>query len=197
MTTFTPFPKIPRLSREMVITEKIDGTNASILIEPIDAVNPATIPPALALKDSMALSAGSRSRWIAPGKQTDNHGFAGWVMDNLDELFKLGPGHHFGEWWGKGIQHGYGLDYKVFSLFNTTRWNAENLPACVSVVPELYRGPFDTPQIEAELLKLKMLGSVAAPGWMKPEGIIIYHVAANQLFKKTLVGDESPKSLLP
>ena len=32
MTEFQPFPKIPRLSREIVITEKIDGTNAQILI---------------------------------------------------------------------------------------------------------------------------------------------------------------------
>ena len=29
---FTPFQKIPRLSREMIITEKIDGTNSCICI---------------------------------------------------------------------------------------------------------------------------------------------------------------------
>jgi len=32
MPEFIPMPKIPRLMREMVITEKLDGTNASILI---------------------------------------------------------------------------------------------------------------------------------------------------------------------
>jgi hypothetical protein len=30
---FEAFPKIPRLKRDMVITEKIDGTNACVLIE--------------------------------------------------------------------------------------------------------------------------------------------------------------------
>jgi hypothetical protein len=30
---FVGFPKVPRLSREVVVTEKIDGTNASVLIE--------------------------------------------------------------------------------------------------------------------------------------------------------------------
>ncbi len=30
---FNEFPKIARLSREIVITEKLDGTNASIFIQ--------------------------------------------------------------------------------------------------------------------------------------------------------------------
>ena len=29
---FVEFPKIPRLKRDIVVTEKIDGTNASILV---------------------------------------------------------------------------------------------------------------------------------------------------------------------
>ena len=33
MIQFKEFPKMPRLSREMIITEKIDGTNASIFIQ--------------------------------------------------------------------------------------------------------------------------------------------------------------------
>ena len=32
MMEFSPFPKIARLSREIVITEKLDGTNASIFL---------------------------------------------------------------------------------------------------------------------------------------------------------------------
>jgi hypothetical protein len=31
---FRPMPKTPRLSREIVISEKIDGTNASVYIPP-------------------------------------------------------------------------------------------------------------------------------------------------------------------
>lgn len=37
-------------------------------------------------------------------------------------------------------------------------------------------------------------GSVAAPGFMKPEGIIIFHIQSQLLFKKTLERDEEPKS---
>jgi len=29
---------------------------------------------------------------------------------------------------------------------------------------------------------------------MNPEGIVIYHVAGNLYFKKTIVGDDQPKS---
>src|SRR4051812_18847464 len=114
MSEFIPFPKIPRLSREMVITEKIDGTNASIMIQPMILDLPKVLP-CLAIKDGMGMFVGSRTRWITPGKSTDNAGFAAWAMDHLDELFKLGPGHHFGEWWGKGINSGYGMDRKIFS----------------------------------------------------------------------------------
>jgi hypothetical protein len=32
------------------------------------------------------------------------------------------------------------------------------------------------------------------PGFMDPEGIVVYHVAANQMFKVTLKGDDAPKS---
>jgi hypothetical protein len=40
---------------------------------------------------------------------------------------------------------------------------------------------------------LQAYGSIAAPGFMQPEGVVIYHHAANQLFKKTIIGDEKPK----
>src|SRR5436305_1822690 len=101
MIEFNAFPKIARLNRECVITEKIDGTNASILID----------------EDGVVM-AGSRTRWITP--ENDNFGFAKWVEANKSELMKLGVGHHFGEWWGSGIQRGYGLTKgeKRFSLFN-------------------------------------------------------------------------------
>ncbi|KKK97207.1 hypothetical protein LCGC14_2655100, partial [marine sediment metagenome] len=35
--------------------------------------------------------------------------------------------------------------------------------------------------------------SLAAPGFKEPEGIIIYHIAANQMFKKTFDHDEKHK----
>lgn len=171
---FNEFPKIARLSRECIITEKIDGTNGQIYIG----------------EDGEFL-VGSRTRWITP--DNDNFGFARWAYDNKDELMTLGPGRHFGEWWGPGIQRGYGLKEKRFSLFNVTRW-AEAHPQCCDVVPVLWRGIFETDAVLMCLSDLIETGSVASPGFMRPEGVVIYHVAANMCFKKTIEKDEEPKS---
>lgn len=172
---FKTFTKIPRLSRECIITEKIDGTNGVIGID-----------------ENGALWAGSRNRWlIGPDYiNGDNMGFGVWAYAHKDELMKLGPGLHYGEWWGLGIQRGYGLKEKRFSLFNVSRWgDPEIRPACCGVVPILYQGAFDTREIEDVLYQLSKEGSHAAPGFMNPEGVVIYHVAGGFMFKKTLDGD--------
>jgi len=218
---FEPFAKIPRLSRECVITEKIDGTNASVIImtavelEALGHDVERTMAVASDASRMQVMFAASRTRLVTPGKQ-DNYGFAGWVKDHASELFELGPGGHFGEWWGQKIQRGYGLSEKRFSLFNTSKWadryavlSAEHdegkgsilregqsmAPACCSVVPVLYQGPFDTVHIESTLFDLQVTGSVAAPGFMNPEGVVIYHVAGNLYFKKTIEKDEAPKGV--
>jgi len=36
-------------------------------------------------------------------------------------------------------------------------------------------------------------GSLAAPGFMNPEGIVSYHIAGNTGFKKTIEKDSEPK----
>jgi hypothetical protein len=216
-TEFRPFPKMARLSRECIITEKIDGTNASIYIAelPNDQPIPAHSLGVFDIDGKLHyMAAGSRTRWITP--QDDNFGFATWAMHyNFDELKKLGVGHHFGEWWGSGIQRNYGFKNgeRFFSLFNAGRWVehdkptyaienqnpkappkfTENAPACCKVVPILYRGPFDTERVDFELDALHDFGSVAAAGFMNPEGIIVYHVAARIGFKKTLDNDDQPK----
>ncbi len=196
MIEFEPFPKIPRLSRDCVITEKIDGTNASITI--LDPKAPEGIPlEALTVTYGIyqfAIVAGSRRRFITIEK--DNAGFARWVLDNAEALvLELGYGTHFGEWWGAGIQRKYGLvnEDKRFSLFNTSRWEKDEQRKLCHVVPILYEGPFDTHAISMALAFLDLTGSIAAPGFMKPEGIVIFHKAANFLFKKTIVGDEGGK----
>jgi len=182
---FMEFPKIARLSRECVITEKIDGTNAQIYIT----------------EDGQFFT-GSRTRWIKVGD--DNAGFAFWANQHKDELMTLGPGQHFGEWWGSGIQRGYNLPKgeKRFSLFNTIRWvmpgqpkteKQEYAPACCHVVPELYRGLFDTDVCLAQVEHLKLGGSKASPGFMNPEGIVVFHIAAQTAFKKTIEKDQQPK----
>lgn len=171
---FKPFDKIPRLKRNMTITEKIDGTNALIYIG----------------KDGEFLT-GSRSRWITP--ENDNFDFSKWAYSHKEELMKLGYGFHYGEYWGKGIQRTYGLEERRFSLFNTARWLETPPPSCCSIVPVLYHGEFSTYNIDECLDKLSMLGSAASQGFMKPEGIIIYHNAAGGYFKVTLEKDEEPK----
>lgn len=174
MTEFEPFQKIARLSRNCSITEKIDGTNACVYVG----------------EDGEFLT-GSRSRWITP--EDDNFGFARWAYEHRDELMTLGPGRHFGEWWGAGIQRRYNQTEKRFSLFNTSRWIETPPPACCSVVPVLYTGIFTSTAADEALALLRTNGSMAAPGFDKPEGIIIFQTAARQYFKKTLDKDEEWK----
>ncbi len=189
---FQEFPKIARLSRNIIVTEKIDGTNAAVVMVP----EPISLTPEhviTRLDDVISVYAQSRTRFITPGD--DNFGFALWVLEHAEELYLgLGEGRHFGEWWGNGIQRGYGLGHKRFSLFNTSRWNCENTPDCCDVVPVLCQRSFSEDDIEDALTDLAKNGSMASPGFMKPEGVVIYHTAANIFFKKTLEKDAAPKS---
>ena len=156
---FKEFAKIARLSREVVITEKIDGTNAIVFV-PEDEEEP--------------LLVGSRNRWVPLGES--HFDFEKWVAEHASELRGLGPGYHYGEWWGSGIgpRGGYGLPMgeKRWSLFNVSRW-AETRPACCHVVPVLARGVFTSDLVESALMRLREHGSIAAPGFMRPEGVVI------------------------
>ena len=173
---FQAFPKIPRLRREVVITEKIDGTNAAVIIT-----------------EDGEIAAQSRSRLLTPGKTTDNYGFAAWVQDNREELLRLGPGRHFGEWYGQGIQRNYGLTERRFALFNTARWDPWSVltPPCCSVVPVLYTG--NLADVDEVVRVLREGGSCAVPGFMQPEGVVVYHTASRSLFKQLLDNDDTPK----
>jgi len=201
---FLAFSKIPRLSSECIITEKIDGTNTQILLYKTHSTyNGEYLPfilhqyePCNEFGDRLVLMAGSSTRWITPGESTDNAGFAGWVLSMKDELVKLGEGRHYGEWWGKGIQRGYGLDEKRFSLFNVSKWTDDVRPSCCGVVPTLYTGALSTNTVGITLDYLEQRGSKAAPGFMQPEGIVVYHVAGGYSFKKAIVGDDKPKGSL-
>lgn len=170
---FIPFDKIPRLKRGCVITEKIDGTNAQVVVG-----------------EDGSVRAGSRKRWITP--EDDNFGFAAWVRRNEEELRELGPGQHFGEWWGLGIQRGYGLHERRFSLFNSGRWSVER-PACCGVVPVLYAGDFSSDAVDNTVAALRAGGSVAAPGFANPEGVIVFMSAARHLYKVMCENDDVAK----
>lgn len=207
---FVEFKKIPRLSREVIVTEKIDGSNGQIYIvkeKELTSIDDYFFIAdyCLARKDDLLMFAGSRNRWLQIGKQTDNMAFATWVKENAEQLFELGEGRHFGEWYGKGIQRGYGLEEKRFALFNVSKWQNKDLPLVdekqryapvpCEVVPVLYEGNFDTDAIDFTLQRLQHNGSFAVPGFMNPEGIVIYHTAAGQYFKKTIEGDDKPKGV--
>ena len=179
---FKSFNKIARFSREMIVTEKIDGTNGII-----------------AIGENGEFQIGSRNKWLTDelgNIQSDNAGFAQWAIKNHDSLMALGVGFHYGEWWGSGIQRGYDLPKgeKRFSLFNVSRWSDDSVrPACCHVVPTLYSGMFSSTIVTQVLSDLQREGSQAAPGFMRPEGVVIFHTAGGFLFKKTIERDEYHK----
>ncbi|MGN6548400.1 MAG: RNA ligase family protein [Pararhizobium sp.] len=196
---FQPFPKLSRLakwSQHCTITEKVDGTNAQIVITEADETDYTAPEVTAVVRDeeqgrSFALRAGSRNRWITPGKETDNYGFASWVQSNAEELMKLGVGRHFGEWYGNGIQRGYGLDEKRFALFNVDRFREgrDTPPACCEIVPVLYEGHYEEHHAEYAMSDLAEFGSQMVSGFMKPEGIIVHLRGPRVMLKKTFEFD--------
>lgn len=184
---FEAWPKIPRLRRECVITEKIDGTNGQLFIR------------------GSCIYVGSRNRWLgsvrfhpeaedlAVVRSGDNYGFLAWVEQNYFELFKLGEGRFYGEWYGKGIQRGYGLDEKRFALFN----RAPGECSCVSVVPFIVAANYTDGIIELALDRLRSDGSLAVPGFRRPEGVVVNFPQAKTRFKVLLENDDKPKGQLP
>lgn len=180
---FIAFKPIKRFSRDCIITEKIDGTNAQIYITKRGRVY-----------------AGSRNKWLIPGKNTDNYGFAKWVKDNEETLKLLGPGRHYGEWFGKGINRGYGLENRKFYLFNVDFWKKLDESAKIQLslinvgcVPVILTGLMSTTNIDSALDTLRHFGSFVTHYYMNPEGIVIYHIPSGYMFKKTLENDDKPK----
>lgn len=182
---FVKFPKLYRLHGPVIVTEKIDGTNACIVIE------------------NGEIYAQSRTRIITP--ENDNFGFAKWVHANKDALINvLGEGRHYGEWWGKGIQRGYRLAIKMFSLFNTSvwdndefrtaKWNA-GINAELDVVPVLFTGTMTEVIYNIPIImdQLKKHGSYVSPQFFNPEGIVIYDTNSGVGYKKTFDYDDTGK----
>lgn len=213
---FEAWPKTPRLFKEsMVITEKIDGTNSAVGV--VEYYNECPVPAGATVAHVLQEGGGanyylvyaqSRNRVISPAtpdnKAADNYGFAGWVWANADDLARvLGPGLHYGEYWGHGIGRGYDQTERYFSLFNTSRWKHLDIPEAraeikppeaLRVVPVLSIHTLDTPVIQETLSTLGAAGSRAAPGYMTPEGICVYLPAAKATFKVTF--DDTHKGLV-
>lgn len=210
MGDYPKFQSIPRYFRDAVITEKVDGTNGLISIQPFPDIigtgeweSPAVFDHVswvrLADGSAVAVKAGSKNRWLA--QSDDNFGFAKWVLNNAATLVAdLGEGMHYGEWYGSGIQRGYGLTKgaKKFALFNVHRWSPAvfTTPNLV-VVPTLHVSLGEhrslSEDVNACLEMLEQKGSVMEPGFMNPEGVVIYHTHAKQYFKATLDHNDAHK----
>lgn len=205
--SFVPWPKTPRLFRDIVVTEKVDGTNSAVIIQELEDFADADPMNGLTIVERdgtyYEIAAQSRNRLIFPGKTTDNYGFAGFVQENAEELFDLlGPGRHFGEWWGKGIGKRYvsameGL--KGFALFNTAKHEGlhkwltfGDTQVLVEPVHVLYQGPHSEAAIRGTLKELQKHGS-----WMSPfdpaEGIVVFHTQSRQTYKVTLDNQDAGK----
>ncbi len=158
---FIAWPKIPRGQLENVtITEKIDGTNACVII-----------------KGGEMVGVQSRKRLITP--EDDNYGFAKWAWENSSELSQLGDGYHYGEWAGVGIQKNpHNFEGRKFLLFNTHRYG--NAPECCDVVPILYEGPLLPETIKSIYVRTE----VHAKGYT-PEGIVVWYHGTRRYEKYT------------
>ena len=171
MTDLPPFvkwPSIQRLSSETVyVTEKIDGTNGVIHV-----------------CDDGTVLAGSRERWLSNpdgtpcDKKSDNFGFSQWVYDRRDALVRFGPGTHYGEFHGSGIQRGYGLKNKRFASFEYYRpLDDREIHEDVCFVPTIFEGQWkvgtESDMVHDAIVDLRLHGSKLYPGFMKAEGIVI------------------------
>lgn len=174
---FLKWPSIQRLSsEEVIITEKIDGTNSIIHVA-----------------EDGTVTAGSRNRWLT--LEADNFGFCKWVTENADALRHLGPGYHYGEWYGPGIQRGYGTDQRRFALFS--HW-MDPIPEVCQKVPVLYRGEWYPALFDEVVNQLASSGSVLVPGFMDPEGVVIqFKNERNAKFKKFCKNDKLHKHMIP
>ncbi len=177
--TFEAWPKTKHVDKvlgSVIVTEKIDGTNACLVFE-----------------EDGTMYAQSRNRIITPA--TDNQGFARWAYYHQDELFNiLGPGRHFGEWWGRGIGRKYNMEHNVFSVFNngrfyktdpgttmdsmSTRAATSSIFDQVSAVPLIYTGEYNSPDMNMAIAELANGSSKAAAAYnvdfKDPEGVCYY-----------------------
>lgn len=199
---FQSWPKTPRLFRDIVITEKVDGSNSAIIIKEYEHDDEGgTIAQVNVDGKLYSVGAQSRNRLIFPGKTTDNHGFARFVEENAEKLVELlGEGRHYGEWWGKGVQGRYHAQFKGFLLFNTEKhdglytWFHDTSigDVLVEAMPVLYKGPYSEQKIRETLSELSTNGSVISP-FDPAEGIVVFHTQSRKVYKVTLDNNDKGK----
>ena len=203
MSNYASFPSIERLENiYCVISEKVDGTNS--LIE-INEVFPVGEPKEIQVRF------GSRNRYIT--FNNDNAGFANFFRhyearfkdvaadiilkelevsgETLTECQEQYPLRIYGEWFGSGIQRGYGLKDKFFMPFST--FYAEKL--IEYQVPNIikpnimYTGKFSQ-EIADICMQTLTNGSLVIPEFKRPEGIVIHFPKYNLRLKQTFEGSK-------
>lgn len=158
--SFGKIENIKKFNSRMVITQKINGTNAQIFIKKRD-------------DGSYCVLAGSRNRWLTV--DNDNYGFCAWLENNLDAIIDFfGEGRWYGEWAGNGISAGEGLPDKNFVMFDWHRRKDMPKETALNIlyVPVLYTGAYDLQQIEKVSESLRIGGSKLAE-FDRPEGIVV------------------------
>ncbi len=201
MIEYQKLPSLSRLFRDITVTEKLDGTQSTIIFEQVfdlEGVELNDTRDFLTVDGEVyEVAAQSKNRLLSPGTQTDNYGFADWVLKNRYDLFRiLGPGRHSGEYWGYKIARNYTVAYRAFSLFNPTKLGKDEWwvgGVLINSVPVLYEGPFDQHEIEYAALNLKLNGSRAVPSFMKPEGVVVFHHHSGESFKFTIDNNDKHK----
>lgn len=162
----------------VIVTEKIHGANCH--------VNVVSQPDG-----SLKAIAGKRTSYV--GTQ-GLFGFGEFVTSNEKEICeKLGPGRHYAEWTGAGVNGDYGLKNKTAVLFNTRHHGPKKaagvLPDRFDVVPVLYDGPYVQEKIDEVLADLKANGSKFSHGYMRPEGVVLFFPLFNA-YKKIVFKPE-------
>src|SRR6185436_19868415 len=119
---------IARLAREIVVTEKIDGTNGVVYVD-----------------EDGTVTAGSRSRWLTDDGP-DNFGFRAWWGSGIQRGYGLTAGEKRFSLFNVKRWVLHGQEPRQIPQQNPTlpAKFQDVLPPCVGLVPVLYRGPFNT-----------------------------------------------------
>lgn len=194
MVEFKEWPKIPRggPNEIVTITEKIDGTNACVIVE---ISNVDGLPHVVGAQSRTQLLAHNNSGVLT--RYNDNYGFADWVIKNQHDLASLGEGYHYGEWAGEGIQKNHhNIKGKKFFLFNSERWRdgRQERPKCCECVPVLYEGPLIVQKMDGSYNAIEVamsdLWQSAKDGGWYPEGIVVWYHKGRRYEKHTFENAE-------
>ena len=208
--SYPSFSSIERLENiYCVISEKIDGTNG--LIEIQNKANNSNT-------GSMIVKFGSRNRYIS--FSDDNAGFANFFRhyekkfknmakeiiassynedSQTDEIpTENYPLRIYGEWFGKGIQRGYGLDDKYFMPFSS--FYAEHMIKAgipnIMMPNIMYTGKFSLEVVD-NCMNCLTSGSFhnLITNYDNPEGIVIYFPKYNFRLKQTFEGSKWERNI--